>query len=339
MLLVRPVALSDHDEIQALAKEAGIGMTSLPPDSDVLQHKIEHSVASFAEGSQLGKERRFLFVLEDVQEKKLVGTTGIAAHVGLSHPFYSYKLSTIVQASGTLGIYSLQRVLHMVNDYTGATEIGSLFLLPAYRRDGVGRFLSRCRYLMLAQFPELFSDVVIAEIRGVQGEEGDSPFYKNLAQHFFQMDFQQADFINATQGGQFISDLMPKYPIYVNLLDPKAQAAIGQPFEASRAAMQLLQSEGFRHQGYIDVFDGGPTMQADREQIRTVSASKQGVLERIIPDEDVVYSTKNMLATTRLVDFRMAFAPVQEVAGGRLAITAQTAELMKLKTGDSIRYI
>src|SRR5690606_18087447 len=125
MLLVRPVRLEDHAEILALAKQAGIGMTSLPPDSDVLQHKVEHSVASFSGDEKAGKERRFLFVLEDTDKGKLVGTTGIAAHVGLTHPFYSYKLSTIVQASGDLGIYSLQRVLHMVNDYTGATEIGS----------------------------------------------------------------------------------------------------------------------------------------------------------------------------------------------------------------------
>ena len=65
---------------------------------------------------------------------------GIVSHVGMKRPFYSYKLSTIVQASHNVRIYSLQNVLHMVNDYTGVTEIGSLFLLPDYRRDGIGKF-------------------------------------------------------------------------------------------------------------------------------------------------------------------------------------------------------
>jgi arginine N-succinyltransferase len=339
MMLVRPVKLTDHAEILALAQEAGIGMTSLPPDAQVLQHKIEYSVASFAKKQEVEREQRFLFVLEDTDTGKLVGTTGIAAHVGLSHPFYSYKLSTIVQASDTVHVYSLQRVLHMVNDYTGASEIGSLFLLPGYRRDGIGRFLSRCRYLMMAEFPDLFADIVISEIRGVQDENGDSPFYKNLAQHFFKMEFQQADFVNATKGGQFISDLMPKYPIYVNLLDPRAQEVIGKPFKASRPAMQLLESEGFRHQGYVDVFDAGPTMQAERVQIRTVASSKRGTIERIIPDADVLAGTKNMLANTSFDNFRMTFAPVQEVAGGRVAITAGAAEVLKVKTGDTIRYV
>ncbi len=281
MLLVRPVALSDHHEILALARQAGIGMTSLPPDSQVLEKKSRGRSPVSPASRKAAKDERFLFVLEDAEKKKLVGTCGIKAHVGLRHPFYSYKLSTLVQTSEKLEIYSLQRVLHMVNDYTGATEIGSLFLLPAYRRDGIGKFLSRCRYLMLAEFPDFFSDVVIAEIRGMQDENGDSPFYKNLAQHFFQMEFQKAEFINATQGGQFISDLMPKYPIYVNLLDARAQAVIAQPLEASKPAVQLLEHEGFRHQGYIDVFDAGPTMQAERTLIRTVRKSRASQVTRI----------------------------------------------------------
>jgi arginine N-succinyltransferase len=335
MMLVRPVAVSDHAEMLQLAKEAGIGMTSLPPDPKVLERKIAWSVASFAGKPEVAQERRFLFVLEDTEKKKLAGTCGIAAHVGLSHPFYSYKLSTIVQAAENLGVYSLQRVLHMVNDYTGATEIGSLFVLPAYRRDGIGRFVSRCRYLVLAEFPDFFSETVISEIRGVQDEQGDSPFYKNLAQHFFQMDFKRADFINATQGGQFISDLMPKYPIYVNLLDPKAQAVIGVPLAASKPALQLLETEGFRHQGYIDVFDGGPTMQAERSQIRSVRESRRGTLTQI---KDVPSKPRYIVSNTNMNDFRMTLTGVEETAG-KVAITADAANVLGIQTGDVLRFI
>lgn len=335
MMMVRPVALSDHNEILALAHEAGIGMTSLPPDSQVLENKIRMSVASFNGQPESLKEDIFLFVLVDTETGKLVGTAGIVSHVGLSRPFYSYKLSTIVQACSNLGVYSYQRVLHMVNDYTGATEIGSLFLLPAYRRDGIGRFLSRCRYLMIAELPQLFSDVVISEIRGVQDENGDSPFYKNLAQHFFQMEFRQADFIHATQGGQFISDLMPKYPIYVNLLDERAQAVIGKPLEASLPAMNLLEREGFRNQGYIDVFDAGPTMQASRSDIRTVRKSRSG---RITAIGKPVSSTMYMVSSTTLPDFRMAFTRVEETKDG-IIMNPEAADALKLKKDDFVRFI
>lgn len=333
MMLVRPVTLSDHDKILALAREAGIGMTSLPPDSNVLQRKIERSVASCKGAPEGEKQDAFLFVLVDTALGKLVGTSGIVAHVGLKHPFYSYKLSTIVQASGELDVYSYQRVLHMVNDYTGATEIGSLFLRPEYRRDGIGSFLSRSRYLMLAELPHLFSDIVISEIRGVQDAQGNSPFYKNLAQHFFQMEFRRADFVHATRGGQFISDLMPKYPIYVNLLDARAQEVIGVPLEASRPAMHLLEKEGFRFQGYIDVFDAGPTLQVERVALRTVRKSKRSVLSDIAD----VAGAKCMVSSTALPDFRIAYAPIGHNATG-ITLDAETAENLKLKKGDDVRY-
>ena len=334
MMLVRPVTLEDHDEILALAREAGIGMTSLPPDSSVLENKIRRSVASCQGKVESEKEDIFLFVLVDTNTNKLVGTTGIVAHVGLRQPFYSYKLSTIVQASTELDIYSPQRVLHMVNDYTGSTEIGSLFLLPQYRRDGIGRFLSRSRFLMLAELPHLFSNMVISEIRGVQDENGESPFYKNLAQHFFQMDFKRADFIHATQGGQFISDLMPKYPIYVELLNPKAQEVIGLPLQASQPAIHLLEKEGFRYQGYIDVFDAGPTLQVERTTIRVVRKSKRATVTAIKKLPEVINC---MVASTVLPDFRIAYTALEKNSTG-VSITPETAELLKLKKGDAVRY-
>jgi len=335
MIVVRPVVKSDHEEILALAKEAGIGMTSLPPDAKVLEAKIARSISSINGKAETKKDEAFLFVLEDTKTKKLVGTCGVVSHVGIKHPFYSYKLSTIVQASDDMGVYSLQRVLHMVNDYTGASEIGSLFLLPAYRRDGIGRFLSRCRYIFMAEFPNLFSDIVISEIRGVQDEDGESPFYKNLAQHFFQMDFKRADFINATKGGQFISDLMPKYPIYVNLLDPKAQAVIAKPFHASRPAMQLLEAEGFRNQGYIDVFDAGPTMQAELSQIRTVRKSKRLPVLEIKP---VSAKPNYIVGNTEFVGFRITLAGLEEMESG-VRLDAETAKLLDVKVGDTVRFI
>lgn len=334
MMLVRPVAMSDHAEILALAHDAGIGMTSLPEDAGVLEAKIRKAVASFAGDQSADGDEHFLFVLEDTKEKKLVGTTGVVAHVGIKHPFYSYKLSTIVQASDVVNVYSRQRVLHMVNDYTGASEIGSLFLLPDYRHGGIGKFLSRCRYLLMAEFPRLFSDIVISEIRGVQDENGDSPFYRNLAENFFQMNFRKADFVNATKGGQFISDLMPKYPIYVSLLDKRAQAVIGVPLEASKPAMKLLEEDGFRYQGYVDVFDAGPTMQAERGQIRTIRKSKHAVVSEI---KSVENSKQYMIATSSLSNFRIGLAHLEEGKNG-IAIEPEVAEAMRLQVGDAVRY-
>jgi arginine N-succinyltransferase len=334
MLKIRPVKLKDHAEILALAKIAGVGMSSLPQDAEVLRGKITRAVRSFEGRPEYKKEEHFLFVLEDTENKRLAGTTGLVAHVGLTRPFYSYKLSTITQASSEVDIYSLQQVLHMVNDYTDATEIGSLFVHPDYRRDGIGKWLSRARYLMIAEFPQLFSTMIISEIRGVQDKKGDSAFYDNLARHFFKMDFKKADYIYATQGSQFIADLMPKYPVYVNLLSPVAQSVIGKPFDASKPAMALLENEGFTYEGYVDLFDAGPTMQAESKRINTVRNSQRARVEAI----RAVQSEPYIVCNTRLADFMIGRGSLQKLDNG-VVITPEVAKAIGVKKGDMVRFV
>ncbi|MEI7669151.1 MAG: arginine N-succinyltransferase [Pseudomonadota bacterium] len=336
---IRSVRKEDSPEILALARLAGVGMSSLPINELVLDQIIDNAIKSFAGTPTKPKEENFLFVLEDTKTGKIAGTTGVYAHVGLSRPFYSYKISIISQASPAIGIYSHQQVLHMVNDYNGASELGSLFLHPDYRRDGIGSFLSRCRYMLLAEFPDLFSDIIISEIRGVHDENGDSPFYDNLAKHFFKLSFTEADYIYATQGAQFIADLMPKYPIYVNLLDKKAQDVIGVPFPASKPAMRLLTDEGFDYQGYIDLFDAGPTLQTKASNIKTVRESRKAKIVGIgLANIGRSESEKYMISNTRLDDFMVVQGAIKLSEDG-IIISPETANSLKVEKGDMVRYV
>ncbi len=41
-------------------------------------------------------------------------------------------------------------VLIGVNDFTGCTEVGSLFVRPEHRAAGIGRALAQCRYMLMA---------------------------------------------------------------------------------------------------------------------------------------------------------------------------------------------
>jgi arginine N-succinyltransferase len=332
---IRPVRMSDHDKLLELAGRAGFGMTSLPPDPEVLDAFIHRSEQSFANDPDVSGVEKFLLVMEDEEAGVLAGTCGITAHIGLRKPFYSYKVSTIAQASQVADVYSSQQVLVMVNDYTGASELIALFLNPDYRKDGLGKILSRSRYLMLAEFPDLFADVVIAEVRGVHDENGDSPFYDNLAKHFFQMDFHEADYMNATQGNQFISDLMPRHPIYVNLLKKRAQAVIGEPFEASRPAKALLEKEGFRYKNYVDVFDGGPTLEADRKQIRSIKNSHH---VEVLGIQEEIHSQRFIISNTQLKNFCVVRGHVAVEEDG-VMIDAKAAGQLDVKAGEHVRYI
>lgn len=344
-MYIRPVALSDHDAILRVAQRAGIGMTSLPPDADVLMEKIQRSVASFAGKAEHEGDRSYLFVLIDSDSDDVAGTCGIKAHVGLKQPFYSYKLSTITQMSETVGAFSRHEVLSVVNDYTGASELSSLYLSPEYRRDRLGRFLSRMRLVFIAQFPQLFDERIIAEIRGVNDRAGHSPFYDFVMKPFFQMEFAQADYLNATKGNQFIADLVPKYPIYVSLLSEQARGVIGQPFPSSEAAKAMLEREGMRYNQYMDIFDGGPTLEGRRDELRTVKESRLGVVGAIRDIKIEEESTFYIVITTQLDGFRARLARVEvdgvaDLSGEDIiALSPAAAKRLGVVVGDKVRYI
>lgn len=333
-MFIRPATLEDHDSVLALAHKAGFGMTSLPPDPAVLQAKIEHSMASFAGTVEAGHES-FFFVLDDAAHGALAGTCGIVAHVGLTQPFYSYKVTTLTQTSRELNIYSKHSILQVCNDLTGATEVGSLFLLPQYRRDGMGKLLSFCRFMFIAAFPDKIDRTVIAEMRGVHDSQGSAPFYNSIARHFFQMPFAKADYTNATQGNQFINDLIPKYPIYVSLLPKAAQRVIGQTNPASEPAKAMLENQGFRFQSYVDVFDGGPTLLAERDQLGIVRDSRKAVVSGI---DDSIPPPKWLMANDRFDGYRCLVARMALQPDGTVHITPRASEQLKVVAGDAIRY-
>lgn len=335
-MFLRPATLSDHAAILDLAKQAGFGMTSLPPDASVLREKIEASVASFAGSYPKPGQESFLFVLEDSEHRgHIAGTCGIKARIGLSQPFYSYKLTTITQVSSQLDIFCQHTMLQVTNDLTGSTEVGSLFLQPDYRRDRIGKMMSLSRFLFIAAFPNYFADQVIAEMRGVHDMNGDAPFYNALPKKFFKMPFTKADYINATQGNHFINDLMPKYPVYLNLLPKAAREVVGQVNAASEPAKLMLERQGFKYQGYVDIFDGGPTLCAERKAIDVVKNHRHVQVSSIgdLPEG----TPKFMVMNNRFEDYRCATGRVMTQTDGMVAITPRLAERARLAVGDMLR--
>ncbi|MFA0697852.1 arginine N-succinyltransferase, partial [Vibrio sp. 10N.222.49.C9] len=94
---------------------------------------------------------------------------------------------------------------------------------------------------MLAEHPHRFSKTIFAEMRGVSDEKGNSPFWEWLQEHFFSIDFTMADYLTGIGKKGFIADLMPKLPIYINLLSKEAQAVIGEVHDNTRPALKLLE--------------------------------------------------------------------------------------------------
>ncbi|MBF0280556.1 MAG: arginine N-succinyltransferase [SAR324 cluster bacterium] len=335
MMLIRPIRMDDLDQLEMLAEESGVGMTSLPANHHVLKEKICASLHGFSSNWQEPGDESYLFVLEDTSTERIVGTCGIIVAVGSGKPFYSYKISTMVHTSEALNIHKEFKALHLVNDYQGVSEICTLFLTPEYRKDGNGKLLSRCRFLFMAEFPQRFAKRVIAEMRGVQNSEGRSPFWRNLGRHFFDMDFSKADYLTATGNKQFISDLVPRYPIYVPLLPEEAQAVIGEVHEATKPALRMLEKEGFQFEGYVDIFDAGPTIQTYRDQITTVRESQHRVIGEILP---FVRSEKYIISNVQ-AEFRVCLGNLLEQKDGTVSINTEAAGGLQVEVGDAVRFV
>lgn len=334
-MLFRTIAADDLAALLALANEAGVGVTTLQPDRQRLAARIEAHLTSVNGTPELG-EASYVFVLEDEGSGRIVGSSAIEAAVGMHDTWYNYRVGLSVHASRELGIYKQLPTLFLTSDLTGSSELCSLFLLPDWRHDGNGALLSKARFLFMAEFPERFAERVIAEMRGMSDDEGRSPFWESLGRHFFKMDFARADFLSYVGSKSFIAELMPKYPIYTTLLSEEAQAALAEVHPATRPARRLLEHEGFRYQGYIDIFDAGPSLECSLADIRAVR--KSACFDALSVTSEPKGSTAWLVSNRRLADFRAVLAMTRPLEN-TLPLTPSVLAQLDLADGDSVRAV
>ena len=332
--VIRAATTADLAPLYEMAKLTGGGFTNLPPDRDALAAKLDRSAEALARSEDGHRDDLVVLVLENAETGQVRGTCQIFTEVGRRSPFYSYRIGTLSQNSKELNRTFRADMLTLSTDLEGSSEVGGLFLHPRERAGGLGMLLARSRYLFIAQHRARFADRVIAELRGVIDEAGGSPFWDGLAGRFFGMSFQEADEFNAINGHQFIADLMPKHPIYTAMLTETAQHVIGMPHPNGRAAMRMLETEGFRHDRYIDIFDGGPTMEAATDAIRSVAEAKAADVVGIGTGSGV----RKLVASGRLTDFRAAYALVEEKDEG-IMLDEAGARLLRVNTGSSVVHI
>jgi arginine N-succinyltransferase len=332
---LRAARVDDIDSLLSLAELTGGGFTNLPPDRPTLSAKLDRAAACFARGDDTPGSDLYVFMLEHVATGAIHGTCQIFGAVGIERPFYSYLISTLTQKSEELGQIFRNRTLNLTTDLEGSSEVGGLFLHPDARSGGLGFLLARSRYLFIRSHRQRFGDTVLAELRGVLDEQGNSPFWDALGGRFFGMAFPEADEFNATHGTQFIADLFPKTPIYVAMLPDTAQAVIGAPHPSGQGALKMLESEGFVWDGYVDIFDGGPTVTARIDQIRTVREAG----DFTIADTPARDGSAMLLSTGRLDQFRACFGLASDLGEGILAIDEDAMHLLDVRAGDSIQAV
>jgi len=324
---MRAATGADLPALYEMAKLTGGGFTNLPPDKPSLIAKLERSDAAFSRADDTLADDLFVLVLEDVATGQVRGTCQIFSQIGMRVPFYSYRIGTLTQHSKELGRTFRADMLTLSTDLEGSSEVGGLFLHPRERAGGLGMLIARSRYLFIKQHRARFADRTIAELRGLIDESGGSPFWDGVAGRFFGMNFQDADEFNAINGHQFIADLMPKHPVYIAMLPEAARAAIGLPHPSGRAAMRMLENEGFSADGYIDIFDGGPTMCTATNRIRSIADARVVAIGKVAPNS----ATRTIVARGTLQSFVAAWGCVDGDT-----IDPEAAKTLGVDVGDAI---
>ncbi|MEX6633940.1 arginine N-succinyltransferase [Hyphococcus lacteus] len=332
LAFMRPVRRDDFDQVLALAKLSGGGMTNLPSEAEALRPRVEYAVESFEADADHPSGEVYMMVLE--QDGKVIGTSAVFSAVGLDYGFVNYRINKTVHASKQLKKRIERRLLVPTHDFTGCAEVGTLFLSPDARGGGYGKFLAKARYLFIAQHRKLVADPVCAEMRGWRGSKGEQPFWDSLGRLFFDMEFEDADLANSSMGNQMIADLLPRHPIYVALLPKAAREVLGKPHNSALPAFNMLLSEGFAFRGYIDVFDAGPLVDARIDDIKSVRESKLYKVKIGDPESGPQF----LIAAGRLSTFRVVRSEGM-VDGDTITINKEAARALGAKNDDEVRAL
>jgi arginine N-succinyltransferase len=118
------------------------------------------------------------------------------------------------------------------------------------------------------------------------------------------------------------------------MLTETARAAIGLPHPSGRAAMRMLENEGFAFENYVDIFDGGPTMTARTDQVRSIADARDSKLVAIGDDG----GKEALVATGHLADFRAAFGKVRETEDGVL-LAEDCARALDVRETDHVTHV
>ncbi len=332
MLVVRPAKRDDLAGIARLASAQQVRVSTLPGTEQRLAEKIDHSRRSLAHEPDTRGRERYLFVLVDGADGQIRGVAGIDACAGNGQPFYNYRRDALIHASHELGVSRPVDVLYPSHGLTGHTLLCSFMIDHALRETDAFELLSRARLLFIARHRSAFANHMVVEIQGVQTDRGAVPFWDSLGRHFFNMDFATADQYSSELSKTFIAELMPPNPIYVTLLSAAAQEALGQPHSLARKTSELLQREGFRTGCFIDIFDGGPVLEARTDTLKTIVSSHY----RQVRVSDVQGAAHYLVAAGEGARFRCILTPLGEGLDGQVRLPAEVESQLGCGPGEPV---
>jgi arginine N-succinyltransferase len=322
MFRIRQSSRQDAEQILTVAEH--LDTVNLPADRAHIERILELSDHSFS-ATVPAAEREYLFVLEDLAKKRVIGTSMIHAQHGTKRaPHIFFRVENDERYSYSLDRYFVHRTLRIGYNYSGPTEIGGLILLPEYRGnpESLGKLLSYTRFLFIRMHRDVFRDQVLSELLPPLEPDGTSKLWEHVGRHFTGLSYQDADLLSK-DNKEFIHALFPDDPIHCELLPADVRAIIGQVGPDTRGVEKMLRRIGFDYAGQIDPFDGGPHFTARTDDIPLV---RDAGLHRLVVVEDADAARPWGIVAVERDGFRAVGARVIKMDDGRYGVTRDVIE-------------
>lgn len=338
MFVVRPVQAADIPALEALGAVATPGVHTLPKSRPAIERAVERSIASFAAYVDIPSEESYLFVLESSTDKAIVGSAAISATAGSNGTFFAFRNDVIQQVSRDLNISHSVHALTLCSDLTSYSQLSSFYVRNWREAGPEAGLLSRARLLFAATAPHRFGDKFFASLAGITDGNARSPFWEALGRKFFQMDFLEAErVIEGARNRTLIVELMPHYPVYVPLLPGEAQAAMGQVHAEGELPFQVLSEEGFEPDEFIDIFDGGPILQAHKHALRSFSSSLPRRVSATVDKGRAAQKETYLIGSAGKQDFRAVIADCLPCdASDSVVLPAEVQRALDVAAGDAV---
>jgi arginine N-succinyltransferase len=341
MYLLRSAIESDLDDLFRLSQT--VVFINLPADKEVILRKIKKSMVSFKnkKHSKNMADDYFLFIIQDVESREIVGASMIHGQHGTEEePHFYLSVSQENKFSSTINTGFIHGTLKLGIDTDGPSEIGGLILNANFRGHPLklGKQISFVRFLYMAMFPDKFKETIHSELMPPFDSEGNSPLWEAIGRRFMNMDYHEADLLSR-DNKEFIINLFPSQIIYETLLPLEARNSIGKVGHSTKPVKKMLESIGFKYTNEVDPFDGGPHYRCQLKDITLVKSLKSYKIE--VTAEDLDFGESRLLSLeNEKYQFCAAMLPC-EINSNTLTISKESFERFEMednKTYDGIDF-
>lgn len=333
MFVVRHAIEEDVPTLIRLARTVHSG--NLPADTVVMRDRVEWSNECFA-GRAGDQPSVYMFVLEETATGRVVGTSSLMSGKGTEdQPRLFLRVRKREHYSRDLQAGQVQMTLQLGLDCSGPTEMGGLVIGPSWRNSPhrLGSMLSKVRFAYVGLHPEMFNHRFIGEIMGDLTADGRTMLWDHLGRRFINLSYVDADTFSRTSK-EFISSLFPEGEIYVSLLPPEARRLIGRVSPAAVPALRMLERQGFRRCDEVDPFDGGPNVEAERDEIPLVKQTVRRTIDHLHAGD--VDGHECFVTTCEGDGFRCIRAQLGGGPDEPIVLSEAAAQLLGVAVGDSV---